>query len=253
MERTSKTVQTSGQRQVRRAEGTANKVGGVCADVTTLVVGVDGQVQTHQLNKVLVVAESELVSQVEAIILVLLDSGDLAILEDVAVDAGSNGGELGNEVHGVLEGVLPVFLLIQTFGIGLGEGRFVLESSDGKRELSHGVEVVGAAVNELLDELGDVGASSPLSGQVADLLFAGDLTSEQQPEETYLYQLCSILEGAQLSYLQEEAPSHQGPWGGFPGIRGSITISYVLRAKYRATNGAATEADTLLRVQDRTL
>jgi hypothetical protein len=224
VERTSKTVQTSGQRQIRRAEGTADKVGGVRADVTTLVVRVDGQVETHQLNKVLVVTESELVSQVEGIILVLLDSGDLAILEDVAVDAGSNGGELGNEVHGVLEGVLPVFLLIQTFGVGLGEGRFVLESSDGKRELSHGVEVVGAAVNELLDELGDVGASSPLSGQVADLLFARDLTSKQQPEETYLCELSSRIDfqSAQLSYLQGEAPSHQGPWGGFPGIRGSM-------------------------------
>ena len=187
MERTSKTVQTGGQRQVRRAEGTADKVSGVGADVATLVVGVNGQVETHQLNKVLVVTESELVGQVEGIVLVLLDSGDLAILEDVAVDAGSN------EVHGVLEGVLPVFLLVQALGVGLGEGRFVLKSSDGKGELSHGVEVVRAAVNELLNELGDVGASSPLSGQVTDLLFAGDLTSEQQPEETYQCELsCRI-------------------------------------------------------------
>lgn len=193
MERTSKTVQTGGQRQVRRAEGTADKVSGVGADVATLVVGVNGQVETHQLNKVLVVTESELVGQVEGIVLVLLDSGDLAILEDVAVDAGSNGRELGNEVHGVLEGVLPVFLLVQALGVGLGEGRFVLKSSDGKGELSHGVEVVRAAVNELLNELGDVGASSPLSGQVTDLLFAGDLTSEQQPEETYQCELsCRI-------------------------------------------------------------
>lgn len=99
VERTSKTVQASGQGQVGRAESTADKVGGVSAHVTTLVVGVDGQVETHQLNKVLVVTESELVSQVEGIILVLLDGGDLAILEDVAVDAGSNGGELGNKVH----------------------------------------------------------------------------------------------------------------------------------------------------------
>lgn len=60
----------------------------------------------------------------------------------------------------------------------------MLKGSDGQRELSHGVEVVGAAINELLDELGDIGTSSPLSGQIADLLFAGDLTSEQQPEET---------------------------------------------------------------------
>lgn len=232
VERTSKTVQTGGQRQVRRAEGTADKVSGVGADVTTLVVGVNGQVETHQLNKVLVVTESKLVGQVEGIILVLLDRGDLAILENVAVNAGSNGGELGNEVHGVLEGVLPVFLLVEALGVGLGEGRFVLKSSDGKGELSHGVEVVGAAVNELLNELGDVGASSPLSGQVTDLLFAGDLASEQQPEETYSCELSTRIysPSAQLSYLQGEAPRHQGPWGESPGIRGSIIISCVPRA-----------------------
>jgi hypothetical protein len=86
------------------------------------------------------------------------------------------------------------------------------------------------------------------------LLFAGDLSSEQQPEETYQYQLCSISKGAQLSYLQGEAPGHQGPWGEFPGIRGSMIPSALFCARnMKATNGAATEADTLLRVQDGTL
>jgi hypothetical protein len=46
------------------------------------------------------------------------------------------------------------------------------------------VEVAGAAVDELLDELGDVGAGSPLGGQVADLLLRGDLASEEEPEKT---------------------------------------------------------------------
>jgi len=60
----------------------------------------------------------------------------------------------------------------------------VLESSDGERELGHGVEVAGAAVDELLNELGDIGAGGPLSGQVADLLLGGDLASEEEPEKT---------------------------------------------------------------------
>jgi hypothetical protein len=184
VERTGKTVQTSGQGQVRRAESATDKVGSVSTDVTTLVVGVDGQVEAHQLNKVLVIGEAELVGQVVGVVLVLLDRSNLAVLEDIAVDAGGDGGKLGNEVHGVLEGVLPVFLLVNTLGISLGELRLMFESSHSERELGHGVEVVGAAVNELLDELGDVGTGSPFSGQVANLLFAGDLAGEQEPEET---------------------------------------------------------------------
>jgi hypothetical protein len=46
------------------------------------------------------------------------------------------------------------------------------------------VEVGRAAVNQLLDELGNVGAGSPLGGQVADLLLGGDLAGEEEPEET---------------------------------------------------------------------
>lgn len=184
VEGTSQTVQTGSQRQEGRAESTANQVSGVGRDVSTLVVGVDGQVETHELNEVLVLAESELVGKVEGVVLVLLDGSDLAALEDVLVDAGSNVGELGNQVHGVLKGVSPVVLLVHTLGVGLGEGRGVLESSDGQRELSHGVEVAGAAVDELLNELGDVRAGSPLGRQVADLLLAGNLAGQEQPEET---------------------------------------------------------------------
>jgi hypothetical protein len=46
------------------------------------------------------------------------------------------------------------------------------------------VEGAGAAVDELLNELGDVGAGSPLSRQVANLLLGGDLASQQKPEQT---------------------------------------------------------------------
>jgi hypothetical protein len=46
------------------------------------------------------------------------------------------------------------------------------------------VEVVGAAVDELLNELGDIGTSSPLGRQVANLLLGGDLTGQEKPEET---------------------------------------------------------------------
>ena len=184
VERTGKTVEASGEGEEGRAQGTADKVSGVSADVATLVVGVNGEVETEELNKVLVLAEAELVGKVEGVILVLLDGSNLAALEDVLVDARSDVGELGNEVHGVLKGVAPVLLLVDTLGVGGSERRGLLESSDGNRELGHGVEVGRAAVDQLLNELGEVGAGSPLGGQVADLLLGRDLTGEEKPEET---------------------------------------------------------------------
>ena len=184
MERAGKTVEAGGEREVGGAEGRADQVGGVGRDVATLVVSVDGQVETHELNEVLVLSEAELVGKVVGVVLVLLGGRDLAVLVDVAVDAGGNVGELADEVHGVLESVLPVLALLHALGVGLGEVGLVLKRGDGERELSHGVEVVGAAVDELLDELGDVGAGSPLGGQVADLLLGGDLAGQQKPEET---------------------------------------------------------------------
>lgn len=184
VEGTSKTVETSGEREERRGESGTDQVGGVGGNVTTLVVSVDGEVESHQLNKVLVLGETELVGQVPRVVLVLLGGRDLAVLEDVAVDARGNVGELGNEVHGVLESVLPVLGLLHALGVGLSEGRLVLKSSDGQRELSHGVEGVGAAVDELLNELGEVGAGSPLSGEVADLLLRRNLAGKEEPEET---------------------------------------------------------------------
>jgi hypothetical protein len=83
------------------------------------------------------------------------------------------------------------------------------------------VKGAGAAVDELLNELGEVGASSPLGGQVTDLLLRGDLTGQEQPEETFGQRLLAT--------------------GG-------------LGEKLLALgDGTATETDTLLRVEDGTL
>lgn len=184
VKRTSKTIETGGEREHGGAQSTTDKVGSVGGNVTTLVVGVDGQVQTHELNEVAVVAEAELVGQVEGVVLVLLDGSNLAVLEDVTVDLGGDSGQLGDEVHRVLEGVVPVVLLVDTLSVGLGESGLVLKGSDGQRKLGHGVKGAGAAVDEFLEELGEVGASSPLGRQVTDLLLRGDLTSQEKPEET---------------------------------------------------------------------
>jgi hypothetical protein len=47
------------------------------------------------------------------------------------------------------------------------------------------VEVGRAVVDQLLDELGKVGAGGPVSREVADLLLGRDLASQEKPEETW--------------------------------------------------------------------
>jgi len=108
VQRSSKAVETGSQGEIRGAESATDQVGGMGRDVATLVVGVDGKIQPHELNEVLVLGESKLVGQVVRVILVFLNGRNATILVDVAVDLRGNGGQLGNEVHGVLEGVLPV-------------------------------------------------------------------------------------------------------------------------------------------------
>lgn len=164
MERTGKTVETGGEGEHGRAQSRANQVGSVSADVATLVVRVDGEVEAHQLNEVAVAAIAELIGQVKAVILVLLDRSDLAVLENVAVDLGGNGRQLGNEVHRVLEGVLPVILLVDTLGVGLREGRLLLKGGHSEGELRHWVEIRRTAIEKLNNELGDIGAGGPFGG-----------------------------------------------------------------------------------------
>lgn len=139
------------------------------------MVRVDGEVQSHQIDKVLVSTKAELVGQVETVVLVGLDGRNFSVLVDVAVDFGGDGGQLGNQVHRVLKRVAPVVLLAEALGVGLCERRLVLERRDGERELGHGMQRVGRSVDELLDKLGHLGARSPLGREGAHLLLGGDL------------------------------------------------------------------------------
>jgi hypothetical protein len=98
------------------------------------------------------------------------------------------------------------------------------------------VEVAGAAVDELLDELGDVGAGSPLSGEVADLLLGGDLAGQEEPEETFWERLLAT-GGLREELLAFGDLSHMSS-----GSRKAV--------KNARTYGLAAEADTLLRVKN---
>ena len=178
------TVQAGGEGEVGGGEGRADEVGGVGRDVAAFVVGVDGQVQTHELDEVGVVGETELVCEVVAVVLVLLHRRDLAVLVDIAVDARGDRRQLGNEIHAVLESVLPVLRLLHALGIVLRERTLMLKRGHSQRELRHGVQIARTAVDELIDEVGHIAARGPLCAEIPDLLLRGYLASQQQPEET---------------------------------------------------------------------
>lgn len=189
-------------------------------DVATFVIGVDGEVQTHKFNKVLVAFEAQELREVVRVVLVGFNFGQLAILVDVAVDASSNLGQLGNQVHSVLKGRLPVLGLVDTLRVGLCKDGVVLEGVDGQGELGHGVESLGAAVDKFFNKFRDGRASSPLGRESLDLLLGGDFTGDEQPEERLGKRLLTtISSGKQLLAFGD---------------------------------GQTTEADTFLRVQDGT-
>lgn len=221
MEGTGETVQgsTEGKEGVR--ESGTDQVTGVSGNVTTLVVRVDGDVQPHELDKVSVVTETEQGSQVGRVVLAGVNGRELAVTEDVSEDSASNVGELGNEVHGVIEGGLPVLLLVDTVRVGLGEGRVVVKGVNGDGELGHGVESVRASVDQFLNELGDGSPGSPFLRKTLDLLVGRDLTSQEQPEK-------GLRQGL-----------------GTSGSRGELLLTL--------GNSQATESNTLVGVEDGTL
>ena len=132
MEGSGETVERSGKGQEGVRQRGSDKVTSVSGHVSTLVVRVDGDVQPHELDELLVVSETEKGGQVGGVVLVLVNLGELSISEDVSEDSAGNVGELGNEVHRVVEGGLPVLALVDTLRVGLGEGGVVVELALGE-------------------------------------------------------------------------------------------------------------------------
>ena len=100
-------------------------------DIATLMIRVDRQVQSHQLDELLVLAVSHQMGEIVSVILVLDNRRHLAALVYVLVDSGRDSRELGNQRHGVFKGVFPVLFLIETLGVGLGKSGLLFQCSDG--------------------------------------------------------------------------------------------------------------------------
>jgi len=88
VERTSKTVHTGGEREIRIGESATHQVSGVSRNITTLVIAVDDEVKTHELVEGLVVETKHSVEVGGPIkVSFALDS---SVLVCVTVDASSD-------------------------------------------------------------------------------------------------------------------------------------------------------------------
>ena len=96
------------------------------------MIRVDGEVESHELDELGVLSESEEGGQVLGVIGGRVDGGELVSSVGVSVDSSSDVGELGDEVHGVIEGGLPVLSLVDSVLVGLSEGGVVVELREGK-------------------------------------------------------------------------------------------------------------------------
>jgi len=132
VERTGQTVESGGKGKVRVREGRADQVRSVGRDVATFVVGVDGEVKSHELNE-LGIVESNHVAVVGRPIKTRLSGGKVAVLAvEVVEDLAGDGRKVGDAVHAIFVDIFPVGGLVNALGVSLGElGLGVHESDSG--------------------------------------------------------------------------------------------------------------------------
>ena len=103
MEGTRKAVQGSGEGEEGIGKSGTNELASVRRDVATLVVTVNSDIETKELNKIFLLSEAEEVGKIPGIVLVWIDSWELATSVNIAVDATGNIWQFGNPEAGARE------------------------------------------------------------------------------------------------------------------------------------------------------
>lgn len=104
----------------------------------------------------------------------------------MTIDKSSNSRDLSNEVHGIfVEGLPVVFLGDLSFIVKMSELRRLLEVEDSHGEHGHRVELVGERKNELNYIFLNVSSVLPFNLEGIDLSLSGEVSSHQQPEDTF--------------------------------------------------------------------
>mmetsp|Transcript_44425 Transcript_44425/g.129171 ORF Transcript_44425/g.129171 Transcript_44425/m.129171 type:complete len:301 (-) Transcript_44425:3-905(-) len=156
-----------------------SSVGG---DVAALMVRVEHQVQPGGLLEIFRVVDTEHLGVVPGPVelRVVLRLG--AALECPRIDLGGDNRDLGHEVEGVLQGDVPVGILLHALLVLLRELRVLLQSEHADGELRHGMRVLGQGLECFPHVRRDGAPRVELSCEGAHVVVRRHLACEQQPE-----------------------------------------------------------------------
>lgn len=185
VEGTREAVHTGGEGKVRVGERGANQMGSVRRNVTALMIGVDRQVESHQLDELGVVIAQHARKVPGPILTGIYRAEALAVLVGVPVYRCSDDGELGDQAHRVFVDGLPVLGLVDSARVGLYEYALAVESGYRGGELGHRMEELGEVVEHFRHMAGKRAPRRPLLRKGLDLRVSRYLTGNQEPEETF--------------------------------------------------------------------
>mmetsp|Transcript_781 Transcript_781/g.3217 ORF Transcript_781/g.3217 Transcript_781/m.3217 type:complete len:336 (+) Transcript_781:585-1592(+) len=177
----SERVQAGGVGEVRVREGGSHKVRRVSRGVATFVVGVDADVQPHELVELRVgVAKhaGEVARVVQALVLV-----EHPIVERAPVDERRDLRQLGKHVKDVLQRRLPEHRLGSSTLVRLGKLALRLAGHQRDGELGHRVHILAEAADQGLHVRRQFRTLVQLRGHQIHLLLGGHLSREKQPEQ----------------------------------------------------------------------
>lgn len=219
VERSSKTLETGRVGEERIGEGGSNEMCGVGRDIASLMITMEGEVETEEISESLILWLAEHDGEVLGPIEVAVDGWESTTWAvGLVVDLSGDSWELGEEGDGIFEDWLPVLGLVETVLVGLCEDGVVVESRDtgGEKhvrllslmgnngrnleggnlrngELGHWVESLWEVLHHLFNEWWESSLVGELSRENADLLSGWDLTSKEEPEHGFWQHLGSGL------------------------------------------------------------
>ncbi len=152
--------------------------------IASLVVRVNGHVQTHQFAELLIVVAQH-VRKVARPIQFGIGLNVLAVLVGTAVDVRSHTGQARNQIHRILIRGFPVLRLVYARRVGLGKLTFRAQSHDAHHKLRHGVRVAGQGVNSLEHMRRNDGTSRPVVAHTTNLIVRGQFIHQNEVEQAF--------------------------------------------------------------------
>mmetsp|Transcript_942 Transcript_942/g.2557 ORF Transcript_942/g.2557 Transcript_942/m.2557 type:complete len:294 (+) Transcript_942:566-1447(+) len=180
VERAGERVHRRGEREVWVGERGADEVARVRRGVAALVVGVDRNVQTHQLVEAGVI-EPEHLAEVARVIERRVVRRDNAVKVRLAVDDRAHLGQAREQIEHVLVRVLPVQRLVRALRILLREDGLSLQREDRRRQLRHRVHAFRECPDHRLNVGWQLGARVEVGGERSGLILGGNLAGQQEP------------------------------------------------------------------------